>query len=150
MNLFYIYFIPCQANDHFSAECSRYHGFCFGHAFLETKDLLSLSSFVIVAAITMYTHHHLSPFSASINAPPSSSSKPKNPQHLFSLLLKHPSKSQLLQQLHSHNCLLSSVVLQNGLLQMYLSWGLLVEAAKVSYQMSQRSLVSWNVFINYC
>ncbi|RDX66162.1 Pentatricopeptide repeat-containing protein, mitochondrial, partial [Mucuna pruriens] len=39
------------------------------------------------------------------------------------------------------------VYVQTGLLQMYSTSGLLVEAAQVFYQMPHRNLVTWNVFI---
>ncbi|KAG5041861.1 hypothetical protein AAZV13_03G001000 [Glycine max] len=39
------------------------------------------------------------------------------------------------------------VYVKTGLLQMYSSSGLLVEAAQVFYEMQHRNLVSWNVFI---
>ncbi|KAK7349626.1 hypothetical protein VNO77_07139 [Canavalia gladiata] len=39
------------------------------------------------------------------------------------------------------------VYVQTGLLQMYSSWGLLVDAAQLFYEMPHRNLVSWNVFI---
>ncbi|XP_058729319.1 pentatricopeptide repeat-containing protein At1g09220, mitochondrial [Vicia villosa] len=42
----------------------------------------------------------------------------------------------------------SHVYVQTGLLRMYASWGLLVSAAEVFDEMPQRSIVTWNVFIN--
>ncbi|KAK7300408.1 hypothetical protein RJT34_11252 [Clitoria ternatea] len=39
------------------------------------------------------------------------------------------------------------VYVQTGLLQLYSSWGHLVGAARVFYEMPQRNLVTWNVFI---
>ncbi|XP_027337809.1 pentatricopeptide repeat-containing protein At1g09220, mitochondrial [Abrus precatorius] len=184
-----------------------------------------------VSAITHQSFHHF-PHPKITTVPPCSS-QPKHPQHLLSLLLKDPSQSQAIQQVHSHiitsglfhyashntlTCLLLfnnvircyslgpfphqalhfftytqhchtfltypsldsfsfaflchscahsnythfgiqlhalifkvgfqfHVYVQTGLLQMYSSCGLLVEAAQVFYEMQQRSLVTWNVFI---
>ncbi|XP_061371058.1 pentatricopeptide repeat-containing protein At1g09220, mitochondrial [Gastrolobium bilobum] len=39
------------------------------------------------------------------------------------------------------------VYVQTGLLRLYSTWGLLVEAAKVFYEMPHRNVVTWNVFI---
>ena len=203
---------------------------------LKLRHPFSLSGFVAAAAIstataTATTVSHR--FPCLEIAPLPSSPKPKHPQHLLSLLLKHPSQPQVLQQVHCHiitsglfhypfhntsTCLLLlnnvircysrgpsphlalhffryiqhshilftypsldsfsfaflfhasanptcthfgtqlhalvfkvgfqfHVYVQTGLLQMYSSWGLLVEAAQVFYQMPHRSLVTWNVFI---
>ncbi|XP_047180468.1 pentatricopeptide repeat-containing protein At1g09220, mitochondrial-like [Vigna umbellata] len=198
---------------------------------LKPKHLFSLTGFVTVATISSTTISHRFP---CLEIPaPSSSPKPKHPQHLLSLLLKHPSQPQILQQVHCYiitsglfhypfhdtsTCLLllNNVIrcysrgpspqlalhffrytqhshtfftypsldtfsfaflshasanpnctrfgtqlhalvfkvgfqfhmyVQTGLLQMYSSWGLLVEAAQVFYQMLCKSLVTWNVFI---